>query len=68
MWHFIVFTSFNTLWTHLFIISSILTVTEGGSNDIYDVVNSKARGRAVVDLREIFAIYKLRERSWNGKS
>jgi len=25
-------------------------------------------GRAVVDLRELFAIYKLRERSWNGTS
>ena len=26
--------------THMFIISSILTVAEGGSNDIYDVVSS----------------------------
>jgi len=23
-------------WTHMFIISSILTIAEGGSNDIYD--------------------------------
>ena len=29
-----------TLWTHMFIISSILTVAEGGSNDIYEVVSS----------------------------
>ena len=58
---------FNTLWTHMFIISSILTVTQGGSNDIYDDVSSKARGRgALVDLLEIFAM--LRECSWNGKS
>jgi len=41
----------------MFIISSILTVTDGGSNDIYHVVSSKARGRALVDLREIFAMY-----------
>ena len=41
----------------MFIISSILTVAEGGSNDIYDVVSSLARGRVVVDLREIFPIY-----------
>ena len=34
-----------------------LTVAEGGSNDIYDVVSSKARGRSVVDLRELFAMY-----------
>ena len=41
----------------MFIISSILTLTEGSSNDVYDVVSSYARGRALVDLREIFAIY-----------
>jgi len=41
----------------MLIISSILTVAEGGINDIYDVVNSWARGRALVDLRELFAIY-----------
>jgi len=41
----------------MYLISSILTVTGGGSNDIYDVVSSYARGRAFVDLREIFAIY-----------
>ena len=29
-----------TLWTPMFINSSILTVAEGGSNDIYDVVCS----------------------------
>jgi len=35
------FIVFNTLWTHTFIISSILTVAEGGgSNDMYDGVNS----------------------------
>ena len=34
------FIVFNTLWTHKCMISSILTVTEGGSNDIYDVVSS----------------------------
>ena len=38
---FTVFTVFNTLWTHMLISSSILTVAEGGSNDIYDVVSSK---------------------------
>ena len=68
MWHFTVLIVFNTLWTHMLIISSILTVAEGGINDIYDVVNSWARGRALVDLRELFAMYYLRERSWNGKS
>jgi len=41
----------------MFIISSILTVVEGSSNDNNDVVSCKARGRAVVDLHEIFAIY-----------
>ena len=41
----------------MFIISSSVTVAEGGSNDIYDDVSSKARDRAVVDLREIFAMY-----------
>jgi len=41
----------------MFIISSILPVTDGGSNDIYDVVSSKASGRAVVDLRVTFAIH-----------
>jgi len=40
IWHFTVFTVLNTLWTHKFIISSILTVAEGGSNDIYDGVSS----------------------------
>ena len=34
---FIVFTVFSTMFTHMFIISSILTVAEGGSNDIYDI-------------------------------
>ena len=34
---FIVFTVFSTIFTHMFIISSILTVAEGGSNDIYDI-------------------------------
>jgi len=34
------FTVFNTLCTHMLIISSILTVAEGGSNAIYDVVSS----------------------------
>ena len=32
------FTVFSTIWTHMFIISSILTVD--GSNDIYDSVSS----------------------------
>ena len=32
----------------MFIISSILTVPEGGSNVIYDVVSSQESGRAVV--------------------
>ena len=41
----------------MFIISSSLTVAEGGSIGIYDVVSSSARGRALVDLHEIFAIY-----------
>ena len=31
---------FNTPWTHMFIISSILTVAEGGRNNIYDVLSS----------------------------
>ena len=57
MWHFTVFTVFNTLWTNMFIISSILTVAEGGSIGIYDVVSSSARGRALVDLRELFTMY-----------
>ena len=35
----------------------IVTVANGGSNDIYDGVSSEARDRALVDLREIFAIY-----------
>jgi len=38
------------------IIYSILTVTEGGSNDKYDSVSSYDRGRAVVDLCEICTI------------
>ena len=41
----------------MYFVSSILTVAEGGSNDIYDVVSSYARGRSVVDLRELFAMY-----------
>ena len=42
----------------MFIISSILTVAEGGRNDIYDDVSIQARGRgALVDLRDIFAMY-----------
>jgi len=49
MWPFNVFTVINTLWTHMFIIYSIVTVAEGGSNDIYDVVSSWERGRALVD-------------------
>jgi len=32
----------------MLIISSILTVTEGGSSVIYDVVSSQESGRAVV--------------------
>jgi len=52
-------TPFEHIWkkTNMFIISSILTVVEGSSNDNNDVVSCKARGRAVVDLHEIFAIY-----------
>ena len=34
---FIVLTVFSTIFTHMFIISSILTVAEGGSNDIHDI-------------------------------
>ena len=34
------FTVFNTLWSHKFILSNILSVAEGGSNDIYDFVSS----------------------------
>jgi len=41
----------------MFIISSIVKVAEGGSNDIDDAVSSWTRGRAHVDLRGIFAIY-----------
>jgi len=41
----------------MLIISSIFTVAESGSNDIYEVVISYARGRALVELREIFPIY-----------
>ena len=40
----------------MFLISSIVTVAEGGSNDIYDVVSSYARGRTHVDLPENGAI------------
>ena len=40
MWPSTVFTVFYTLWTLMSITSSILTVAEGGSNDIYDVVSS----------------------------
>ena len=40
MWHVTVFTVFNTLCTHMFFVSSILTVAEGGSNDIYAAVSS----------------------------
>ena len=39
----------------MFIISSILTVVEGVSYAVYDVISSYARGRAVVDLLELFA-------------
>ena len=35
-----VFYSIITILTHMFLISSIVTVAEGGSNDIYDVVSS----------------------------
>ena len=52
----------------MFIISSILTLTEVGSNDIYDVASSWARGRALVDLREICTMYYLIERLWNDNS
>ena len=41
----------------MFIISSNLTLAEGIINAIYDVVSSYARARALVDLREIFAMY-----------
>jgi len=34
------FTVFNTFWTHMFIISSLLTVAEGDINAIYDDVSS----------------------------
>ena len=44
----------------MFIIFSILTVAEGGSSDIYNVVSSEAKGRVVVDLHEIFG-YATRE-------
>ena len=58
MWNLTVFIVFNTLWTYIFIISSIFTVAEDGINDIYDVVSSWERGsKSVIDLREIFAIY-----------
>ena len=42
------FLQYLTLFEHIimFTISSISTVAEGGSNDIYDVVRSKVRGRA----------------------
>jgi len=33
------YTLFNTILTHMFIISSILTVADGGSNDIYVIVS-----------------------------
>jgi len=41
----------------MFIISSILKVTEGGSNDNYHAVSSYVRCRALVDLRILFAMY-----------
>ena len=44
----------------MFIISSNLTIAEGGSNDMYDVVSE---GRALAYLRELFAMYQFRERS-----
>jgi len=34
------FSVFNTISTHMFIISSIFIVAEGGSNGIYDIVSS----------------------------
>jgi len=34
------FLQYLTPFKHMFIISCILTVAEGGSNDIYDVVSS----------------------------
>jgi len=37
----------------MFIISSIVTVANGGSNDINDIVSIWERGRTFVDLREI---------------
>ena len=42
------FLQYLTLFEHIimFTISSISTVAEGCSNDIYDVVRSKVRGRA----------------------
>jgi len=40
----------------MLIISTILSVAEGGSNDIYDIVRIYERCRVVVDLREIFTI------------
>jgi len=40
MWKLTVSTVFNTRWTPVFIISSILTVAEGGSNDNYNIVRS----------------------------
>ena len=46
-----------TLFEHIYLSFLVLTVAEGGSNDIYDVVSIKAKGRALVDLCEIFAIY-----------
>ena len=45
-----------TSFEHMFIISNILKVKNGDSNDIYDIVSNEARGRAVVDLREVLAI------------
>jgi len=40
MWHYTVFTMCNTLCTHMFIISSMLTVAESGSNVMYEVISS----------------------------
>ena len=61
-YHIYIYTVFNTLWSHKFIISSILSVAEGGSNDIYDFVSSYI----VVYVK--YLQYILKERSWNCKT
>ena len=38
--HISLFLQYSTPFEHMFIISTILTVAEGGSNVIYDVVSS----------------------------